>query len=222
MQTHNYRYLNATPPPRTPSCCSRRTHCASYIGQPGETRKLTDRELQRLLRRIQKPTRAQVLSRSDYSPNKENSSVQVATSRPATASEREKALQQLSRPTTASRAKQVNECYLCHEDEAELNKTPVPFVYLYTDNKTVTVEEVSNIVSRLSSATKASGHASTACYRLPPDFQDMYLQSVRLPLLSGLARTKSVAEIVNRLYGSKESKKNRTFHGYSTTATSTD
>lgn len=171
-----------------------------------------------MFRRIQRPTRAYMLSKNYERNEKELNcaapSTRMAAHRP-TAYERVKAFQHLCRPTTASRGKHATECHLCLDDERELNKTPVPFQYYYADDKTVTKEEVSNIVSRL---VTSSGETAI-CSRVEPDYSSLYVQSVQLPLISGLARSKSVADIVNRLYTNQGEREKRNYHGYSIQST---
>ncbi|CAG5135022.1 unnamed protein product [Candidula unifasciata] len=210
-KTHNNNQLQPTLPPGTPSTCSKSTH--SHLPEHmGDNRKLTDRELQRALRRIQKPTQSYLLSKNYDRNEKEHiSPTPCMSTRPFTSYERKKAFQHLRRPTTASRGKHATECYLCLDDERELNKTPAPFEYYYADDKTVTKEEVECIVTRL---VAPPGGMST-CSRLSPDYSRLIAQSVRLPLVSGLARSKSVADIVNRLYTSKGERGEKNYHGYS-------
>uniref|UniRef100_A0A0B6Z0F2 Uncharacterized protein n=1 Tax=Arion vulgaris TaxID=1028688 RepID=A0A0B6Z0F2_9EUPU len=219
-KTHNYNNLNTTLPPRTPTFCTRlaKDHAS---GNMDVTRKLTEQELQRLLRRIQKPTRSHLLSRNEYAISYHGISIETPTKtlRPSTSNERERALQHLSRPTTASKAKHAMECYLCHDDDREMNKSLVPFEYMYANDKQVTNDEINCIVSRLGSSTRASDRGSTICDRLSPDYESVHAQSLHLPLVSGLARSRSVAEIVGRLYSNPGNNRRKHFHGYSAMTT---
>ncbi|CAL1543613.1 unnamed protein product [Lymnaea stagnalis] len=178
--------------------------CATNRPNSGGTQvktpqKLTEQELQRLLRRIQRPTISHQMSRQGSD---------VDSSRPSTApphgssGERlKRIIQQLSRPTTASRAKRSTECHLCDEAGRELNRKLVPFEYAYADEKVVSEDEASAIVKRVSSPTKASERGGgSACVRLPPDYDVVHAQSPNLPLLSGLTRSRSVHHVVNRLH----------------------
>ena len=67
--------------------------------------------------------------------------------------------------------------------------------------RVVTPGEASSIVSRVSFPTRASLRgAGPPCYRSSPDYNAVRGQHPSLPLVSGLARTPNVSQIVNRLH----------------------
>ena len=105
---------------------------------------------------------------------------------------------QLSRPTTASRAKTLGDCTLCADrDEMLLKNSLVPFEYDYGEEKSVAPEELDFIVDRVSAPTFACQRVR--CPRTPKHLDEVQLRQ-KTPLASGLPRSKSVKEIVQRLY----------------------
>ncbi|RUS83989.1 hypothetical protein EGW08_008250 [Elysia chlorotica] len=210
-KAHNYRKIHSAPPPRTPTVCSRRR-----LSTPNpNSRRMTEQELRRFLRRIQRPTRAHIRSRRDYRPEEDDGIMagdDFATfnavehkRRPLTATERKKAFFMLSRPTTASKAKSSVECAFCPSNEEELKANrnlDLPFKYPHAPEvRLVTPGEASSIVSRVSSPTRASLRGGgPPCYRAFPDYDAVRGQHPSLPLVSGLARTPKVSQIVNRLH----------------------
>lgn len=112
--------------------------------------------------------------------------------------ERIKAFQQLSRPTTASRAKTLGDCVLCADrQELQRKNTLVPFEYEYDDDRLVPPEELEEIVERVSAPTFA--HKAQRCPRTPAHVDEMLLRR-NVPLVSGLPRTATVRDIVRRLH----------------------
>ncbi|GFO12939.1 hypothetical protein PoB_003944400 [Plakobranchus ocellatus] len=187
---------------------------------PFAERKLTEKELKRFLRRIQRPTRAYVRSRTDYVPEEDDEimagddfstfNAVGRSRRPLTATERKKAFFLMSRPTTASRAKSSVECAFCpanDEEELKANRDlTLPFRYPHApEEKVLKADEASSVVTRVSSPTRASLRGSgPPCYRSTPDYDSVRGQHPSLPLVSGLARTPTVSQIVNRLhYGNR-------------------
>ncbi|XP_076459214.1 uncharacterized protein LOC143292630 [Babylonia areolata] len=195
-QVHNYRYTNTNfLARRSPTSCDRR-RSASALPSTGE-RRLNERELQRIIRRLRKPTVSYEASRYDFSADEELPLPRPL--RPKSAVEdRQKAFQQLSRPTTASRAKTLGDCTLCLDrEEQDTKNSLVPFEYDYADDKSVPPEELDFIVDRVSAPTYA--HKKTRCPKTPKPVDEVKLRS-KTPLASGLARSKTVNEIVQRLH----------------------
>lgn len=211
---HNYRYAKSAPPPRSPSHCNRRYSVGSQSGQLLKDKKFSEQDVQRIIRRVRRPTTASQLARRDYDyyvdefvPPLEKQISNTATAF-FDASDRKKAFDQLSRPTTASRAKNKIECHLCTDEDRELNLTLLPFDYPYApDDKNVSKEEFGEIISRVSSHTRASHGGTVQCWKTPPDYKPLRKQSANLPLVSGLDRSKSVAQIVRRLHSAKGSQR---------------
>ncbi|XP_059177171.1 uncharacterized protein LOC131956655 [Physella acuta] len=186
---------------------------------PRTSKRLSDVELQRFLRRIQRPTISHQLSCKDNLSSDSTTTITDKGSVSAASvdsTDRQKAFNQLSRPTTASRAKNVAECYLCDEAERESNKTLVPFVYPYADDKALSREEVAKITSRVSTPTNASERGLATCVRAPINYDSVRALSKDLPLICGLHRSKSVHHIVNRLHFNPRPKRH---HCHTTRAT---
>ena len=125
--------------------------------------------------------------------------------RPLTTTERRKAFFLLSRPTAASKAKSSVDSAFCFADEEERKANRnlnLPFKYPHAPEvRVVTPGEASSIVTRVSSPTRASLRgAGPPCYRSSPDYNAVRGQHPSLPLVSGLARTPNVSQIVNRLH----------------------
>jgi len=210
-RTHNYRYAKSAPPPGSPSFCSRRISVGSQSGR-SKTKTYSEQDIQRLIRRIRRPTRASTLSRRDYyedaAPSLHSRPSTAATCTDVTvitASERKKAFCQLSRPTTASKGKHAVDCHLCTEEDRELNLTPfLPFDYPYApEERSVSKEEEGSLISRISTHTRASCKGTVPCWKDPPNLKPLRVQSAHLPLVSGLDRSVSVAHIVERLHTGK-------------------
>uniref|UniRef100_A0A2C9L882 Uncharacterized protein n=1 Tax=Biomphalaria glabrata TaxID=6526 RepID=A0A2C9L882_BIOGL len=85
-------------------------------------KKRVELDLERFLRRIQRPTLAHQLSRQRAETTMDSDSRPATAPRPLSRVELDKVLTQLSRSTAASRAKSAVECHLCGERDRELNK----------------------------------------------------------------------------------------------------
>lgn len=198
-QVHNYRYTNSNfLARRSPTSCDRRRSASANLAH--SQRRLSERELQRVVRRLRKPTVSYEASRYDFLPAHEADVDPDRVIRPRTApgEDREKAFQQLSRPTTASRAKTLGDCVLCADrEELEMKNSLVPFEYDYGDERSVRPEQLEDIVERISAPT--FNHQRQRCPRQPRPVNELQIRQ-KTPLASGLARSKSVKEIVQRLY----------------------
>lgn len=80
-----------------------------------------------------------------------------------------------------------------------LKNSLVPFEYDYGDEKAIAPEDLDFIVDRISAPTFA--HKKLRCPRTPNPVNEVELRQ-KTPLASGLARSKNVKEIVQRLYSS--------------------
>lgn len=186
---------------RTPSSCGRRSAQSSSDRQRSATRRLTDREMQRLIRRLQRPTESFAIATTE--PEDELHDLKhVRLVRPPSGDEHtEKTVRRLRRPTTATMAKDLNECHLCYEHENKKHSDPPDaFDYEYIDTRCISPEEMDYIVSRMRVHTCSSAHGRR-CVKTPATaYFDEVKARENLPLLSGLARSKSVKEITNRLH----------------------
>ncbi|XP_067687861.1 uncharacterized protein [Haliotis asinina] len=211
LSVHNYQYIRQqSSKRRTPSACKKTPLSTSM--QSTNDRRFNEWELQRVLRRLQKPTETSECKR--FSNDDELTPARAATTvnRPKTVDERTKFLERLARPTTASRAKSVNDCHLCDEKSREKNKTLAPFEYEYADDNELEPAAVDEIVERVRSSTHASMRGSKQCGRLTPARVDEVVIRKGLPLVSGLPRSNTVKEIVHRLSPPRG-------HGYRTART---
>lgn len=146
--------------------------------------------------------------RYNFAPSHEADVAPERLIRPKTApgEDREKAFHQLSRPTTASRAKTLGDCTLCLDrEELEQKNSLVPFEYDYGDDKSVPPEELDYIVERVSAPTFS--HQRTRCPRQPRPVNEVQMRE-KTPLASGLPRSKNVQEIVQRLYSANRHRYN--------------
>ncbi|KAK7507499.1 hypothetical protein BaRGS_00001434 [Batillaria attramentaria] len=206
-QVHNYKYTNTNfLAKRSPTSCDRRRSASAAL--PHAHRRLSDRELQRVVRRLRKPTISYEASRYDFIPYHEADVDPDRVIRPRTApgEDRQKAFMQLSRPTTASRAKTLGDCVLCADrEELEMKNSLVPFEYDYGDEKCVPPEELDDIVERVSAPTFS--RQRQRCPRQPRPVNEVQIRE-KTPLASGLPRSKSVKEIVQRLYSANRHRYN--------------
>ncbi|KAL8576677.1 hypothetical protein ACOMHN_025152 [Nucella lapillus] len=202
-QVHNYKYTNTNfLARRSPTSCDRR-RSASVLPHGTGQRRLNDRELQRIIRRLRTPT-VSYEARFDFVTDEDFLPLPPAGRplRPKSAPEdRQKAFQQLSRPTTASRAKTLGDCTLCLDrEELQMKNSLLPFEYDYGDERAVAPEELDYIVDRISAPTYA--HKKMRCPKTPKPVDEVQLRA-KTPLASGLPRSKSVKEIVQRLHPAK-------------------
>lgn len=205
-QVHNYLYpQNNSLARRSPSSCDRRRSASATATSP--ERRLTDRELQKIVRRLRKHTLSSELSRYDNHPRDHPwpPPSPGATSRPKSApqhrEDRQKAFRSLSRPTTASRAKTLGDCTLCaDQEEMTLKNSLVPFEYDYGDERALAPEQLEEVVERISAPTFA--HNNLRCPRTPKPLDEFLIRQRPMPLVSGLARSKNVKEIVQRVSSS--------------------
>ena len=210
-QLNNYDHLLAeTGRHRVASACSRRTpsRLSSTATYDSETfgansepkpKRLTEREMSRLIRRLQRPTETfrRAISVPHNDEEKENLK-QGKIVRPKSADVIEAKVAKLRRPTTATLAKTLNGCHLCHEHENKKNpEEPDAFDYDYSDPKVVPAEEMDYIVERMKTPTVSS--AKYLCSKAPEYVDEVKIRE-NLPLLSGLARSRTVKDITGRLY----------------------
>lgn len=194
------------------SACSRNTvpsriSSATSTDSDLKPRRFTEREMSRLIRRLQRPTTASSVQRFHNEEAEELKQGKIVRAKSADVHSDRKTLAKLRRPTTATLAKTLNSCHLCYDHENKKKPEELDaFDYDYCDDKVVPAEEVDFIVGRISQPTHSSGSHSAShkgvnfCQKLP---QYTYIDEVKiranLPLLSGLARSRNVKEITERL-----------------------
>ncbi|XP_045178590.2 uncharacterized protein LOC123538502 [Mercenaria mercenaria] len=215
---NNYEHLLAENGRRSvASACSRGTQSrvssamTSDSGQ--QPRRLTDREMSRLLRRLQRPTTATSAHRYKNEEAENLKQGKIVRAKSADVNSDKKTLAKLRRPTTATLAKTVNSCHLCYDHENKKKPEELDaFDYDYSDNKVVPAEELDFIVGRITQPTLSSCGGMNFCQKLPEYIDEVKIRE-NLPLLSGLRRSKNVNEITARLYPA------RRHHGFAPQAT---
>lgn len=205
QQVSNYQYLIETGNRRRPPSSCTRTPTPSNTWK--DSKRLSERDMIRLLRRLMKPTEsmynAQIMSKKD----EEQELKEGRISRSKTPSEaEEKVLRRVQRPTTASRAKKLNDCHLCYEHENKKeNAPPDAFDYEYCEDRSKRKQDdMDELLRRVrtptySSVDKRRCGDDRKCPKTPVQIDEVKIRA-QLPLVSGLSRTKNVKEIVNRLY----------------------
>lgn len=204
-QVSNYQYLiESGNRKRPPSSCVR-TPTPSFIKR--NSKRLSERDMARLLRRLLKPTEsiynAQIVAKKEEEQELKEGKI----CRSKTPSEAEdKIVRRVQRPTTASRAKKITDCHLCYDHEHKKeNDPPDAFDYAYHEElKRLKQDEIDELVRRArtptySSVGKRRYGDDRCCPKTPVQIDEVKLRA-QLPLVSGLSRTKKVDDIVNRLY----------------------
>ncbi|XP_021363553.1 uncharacterized protein LOC110456858 isoform X2 [Mizuhopecten yessoensis] len=186
---------------RTPSSCGRRSAQSLSDRQRSATRRLTDREMQRLIRRLQRPTESYAIALTEQMEEPMDSKQSRMARTPISEEQISKTVRRLRRPTTATMAKDLNQCHLCYEHENKKSTDPPDaFDYDYIMDKSLPPEELDYVVSRMRVNTCSSAHGRR-CVKTPATaYFDEVKARENLPLLSGLARSKNVKEITNRLH----------------------
>lgn len=211
-QLNNYEHLlNESGRRSVASACGRHTQTrmssatTDSINNDGkQPRRLTEREMSRLIRRLQRPTTATSAQKypNEEAENLKQGKIIRAKSADVTAETNSafKSFAKLRRPTTATLAKTLNTCHLCYDHENKKKPEELDaFDYDYSDNKVVPAEEVDFIIGRVSAPTLASLGGRSLCHKLPEYIDEVKIRE-NLPLLSGLSRSKTVKEITERLY----------------------
>ncbi len=156
-------------------------------------RPVTPQVLQKIVRRLQRPTISKMAAEGNISPEYE---LNIPSQRPKTASETSKIVERIRRPTTASNSKRYDECLLCEELEKSgtfpiklaqhLNKKP-------DKEKALPKGGLEEIMQRVRSPTY-SGRIGRSRFRQ----EDTSV--VETPLLTALSRSESVDEITGKMH----------------------
>ncbi|XP_064598588.1 uncharacterized protein LOC135464934 [Liolophura sinensis] len=166
----------------------------------------TEQDWQRMIRRLQRPTFSHKMARTQsqksrsqeqqHQQQKESVCFKLPRSK-STIPTASKGLEKLCRPTTATLAKSLFVCHLCGANPSSSSST---FDYDYTERKNLQPEEVEKITERVRMHTCSSHPESRPCTRGGGvESPDSMIQDIRLPLISGLDRSKTVSEITDRL-----------------------
>ena len=169
--------------------------------QPGRASKrpVSPRVIQRLVRRLQRPTISTMAADGTVSHEYEPIPVRPQSVPPRT-DHREKAMERIRRPTTASRLKLYDSCILCEE----LDMSPLRHRPPHGGVPAVSEGNMEKIVTRMRTPTHASNGCRVHCRKdaATPMSELLIQQQHRsdLPLVSGLPRSRTVADITNRMY----------------------
>ena len=218
--------------PRAPFTLCRRTPSpADPTGtgsRPGTSKALLNsRVLQKIVRRLQRPTISTMAAEGTIAPNYElEFGGKVRSETPRNVDEQEKLLERIQRPTTASRRKLFGhmQCLLCedlqysdvHETLRHMRHNEVPS-HSHGRRPPMPMsppaaqpppeDAATGRASRARSATHASNGGKAACPRLPTaaaassgGHRVRVTTPSDLPLISGLARTEKVKDITGRLH----------------------
>ena len=214
-QVGNYYYLiESGNRRRLPSACRERNSTPAPERQvsrisSADSRRYDQRDMHRLIRRLMRPTESlSAKSKPDAEEKfKDLKQGRITRAKSANDAQRTKILVRIRRPTTASRAKDVNECHLCYEHENKDEKAPPdPFDYDYGDSKSLRPEELDYVVARVAADTCSSAHGRRTCSKTPVVIDEVKIRK-NLPLLSGLQRSRDVNEITNRLHPTRRHSK---------------
>lgn len=182
----------------SPSCAKMRTGSDADDGR--KSRRLEPMEIDRLFRRLRRPTFSSRVYRSKGRNEDELIRIRKFT-RSRTQEEQSRAQVNVRRPTSATLSKIVGVCHICDEDGTK-KETDV-FEYDYGDYRKVSPKEVQAITERVRSATMASRGSDEICRKYQSSTSMSMSQRKELPLISGLARSRNVDEINIRLYSGK-------------------
>ncbi|XP_050419077.2 uncharacterized protein LOC126832368 [Patella vulgata] len=192
---YNYINLRENARQRPPTSCRKRPATASVLDNSKHSRRFTDREFTRMIRRLRKPTVSSRVSRVDYDTDTtEPTRMNSASTRPRTAEERTKSLSDLCRPTTASSCKSFD-----RDKYTGDNYNNHDYEYVYTS--CAPPEEIDFLIDRMSKTTIARSRGKVNCPRSPFVSAESEFEFQRkLPLVSGLPKSRTIEEIVGRLY----------------------
>ena len=198
---HGERYQTTPCPPRLPSAvCRKAPPRSDIVGTP--RRHMSDKEIDKMVRRLRVPTISTLASVGMLDPAYETrlrseTPLRIGTGdqRPKTTADYRKFMHRITRPTTASRSKH----FCVHCDDPDLQ------CYMdldFCDEQQASREEIDDIVSRCQTPTVASLRGIPECKRKPQRRCLSHSQRDQLPLVSGMPRSRDVDEIVQRLYAS--------------------
>ncbi|KAK3083236.1 hypothetical protein FSP39_017481 [Pinctada imbricata] len=205
-QVGNYYYLIESGNRKRLPSASRERNIPQKVQQQSrvssaDSRRYNERDMSRLIRRLMKPTESLTAKSKPDMTDQDLKEGKIVRAKSASAIQRtEKMVKRIRRPTTASRAKDVNECHLCYEHETKDEKAPPDaFDYDYSDAKSLRPEELDYVVARVAQDTCSSAKGRRSCSKTPVYIDEVKIRK-NLPLISGLGRSKDVNEITNRLH----------------------
>ncbi len=180
------------PPPRPQSGFCRKVALSETDGWPERngsgSRRLTPKMAERVARRLQKPTMSKMAARGLITPHYELTAEMAQETRSFSQEEQQKAIQRLTRPTTATKSKTF--CMYCLDPELDDY-----WDRDYSDDRQVSREAMDDIINRMRSPVCQDAG------RCRKRKQSVHINRDELPLISGLDRSRNVEEIVARLHG---------------------
>ena len=162
--------------------------------------------IDRLVRRLQKPTLSKLLANGKanvkYGDEIEQYQDKVRRKRPKSSKEQTKAMERVQKPTTASKRHiALNEGVVDKRFDDDVDDV---LNTLYTDEERfLTKEEEKEIVSRVMAKTNAFRGGQPHCPKINSDEESLSLSQRKqygLPLVSGLSRSQNVEEITTRVH----------------------
>ena len=202
-------------PPRAPFAFCGRTptdfQCEPVAGSKPKISRtpVNGRTLQKIVRRLQRPTISTMAADGSIAPNYElQIPNKISTKRPKTADDQEKLMERIQRPTTASRRKLYGhkECILCEDLHCSSVYDSVKCIQ-EVHRSYSSHDDVDGALRRVRTP-KYSGGGNLRCPKLAKHQSPSRSQSGQgstkedtlAPLISGLARSPKVQDITERLY----------------------
>lgn len=156
-----------------------------------------EREFQRMVRRLQRPTTSYELYTGKHRSCREKPPFSLGTMPESVASQK-KWLRKMSRPTTASSLKRLNACGYCDDPDIDPVKFDAKLSSEIPQDQVLSQSECSEIVDRLRTPTHAALHGEIECAKYPNEMK-IKPRPRDMPLISGLKRSSNYMEITSRL-----------------------
>ena len=193
---HGELFHRVPSPPRPPSStCPKAPKRGDEAGKR-QRQRMSDRDLNRLTRRLCRPTISKLANQGRIVPEYElDRPPTVQPTRHRTAKEKKKAMEHLTRPTTASRSKLYGQCVFCGDPQME-EYMDIDF----SDDKMASQDEIDSIIRRARTPTIASEGGIHECVKIRTCSRGGSRPHSCQPVVSGLSRSKNTDEIVERLH----------------------
>lgn len=163
-----------------------------------------EREFQRLVRRLQRPTTSYEVQIGRHRSCRDTGKFSLGKMPESEASQR-KWLSRMARPTTASALKRLRACGYCNDPNLDIEKFEQKLHMELPVDPTLNEADCNQIVDRLRTPTHATLHGQYECFKYPQEMKEKRLPR-DLPLISGLKRSDNYMEITNRLLSRKKTR----------------
>ena len=177
---------------------------AIALAQKPATKQDRERELQRIVRRLQRPTTSYEGQVGKHRSCRETGEFSLGKMQESVASQK-KWLNRLARPTTASALKRLKACVYCDDANPDIVKFEQKLQQILPSDPALNETDCDEIINRLRTPTHATLHGQYECIRYPPEMREKRLPR-DLPLISGLKRSDNYMEITNRLASRKKTR----------------